>query len=282
MRICFGNIQRMQKQLNLYSKSYLHENLNSFMESLTSLHLIIKRNIMQPIKSITIPQPCHQNWNQMTPVEQGRHCTQCSKTVTDFTAMTNTEIINYFALNGHVCGRFGETQLAGLNNYLAVEEKPRFSWKRLTIAAAVTGLFATVNANAQNMLGKVKVSQSVNQIKSTPKVDSITFSTIKGKIVDGNDSTALPGVSVMVKGTRIGTQTNANGEFTLRVPSTAESLHISFIGFQNYEAQMSEFTNGYMCVSLKMSAMMLGEPAIVIRKRPGFIKRYFNKVKRAF
>jgi hypothetical protein len=68
-----------------------------FMECFVPLHLIIKRNIMQPIKSISIPQPCHENWNQMTPVEQGRHCIQCSKTVTDFTVMSNNEIINYFA-----------------------------------------------------------------------------------------------------------------------------------------------------------------------------------------
>lgn len=252
------------------------------MESLTLLHLIEKHNTMQPIKSISIPQPCHQNWNQMTPVEQGRHCTQCSKTVTDFTAMTNTEIINYFARQGNVCGRFGDTQLAGLNNYLAVEEKTRFSWKKLAIAAAVTSLFATANVNAQRTLGKVRVSQSVNQIKDTPGIDSVTYSTIKGKIVDGSDSTALPGVSIIVKGTGIGTQTNINGEFTLRVPSTAESLHISFIGFQNYEAQISEFANERKCVSLKMSATMLGEPAIVMRKRPNFIKRCLNKVKRAF
>jgi hypothetical protein len=237
---------------------------------------------MQPIKSISIPKPCHQNWNRMTPVKQGRYCTQCSKTVTDFTAMTNTEIINYFARQGNVCGRFGETQLAGLNNYLAVEKKPHFSWKKLTIAATLTSLFVTVNANAQSTVGKVKVSQSVNQLKGTPKADSVTFSTIKGKIVDGNDSTALPGVSVIVKGTGIGTQTNVNGEFTLRVPSTAESLHISFIGFQNYEGQISDFTNERKCVSLKMNAMMLGEPVMVMRKPAPFYKAWWYKLKRIF
>jgi hypothetical protein len=195
---------------------------------------------MQPIKSISIPEPCHQSWNQMTPVEQGRHCAQCSKTVADFTAMTNAEIINYFANQGNVCGRFGETQLTSLNNYLGVEEKPRFSWKAFTIAAAVTGLFATVNADAQSTLGKIKVSQSVNQIKDSSKTKTNTSIVVKGKIVDANDSLALPGVTVRVKGTTIGMLTNMNGNFALSVPSTAEILEISYIGYKNYEAKVSD------------------------------------------
>lgn len=237
---------------------------------------------MQPIKSISIPNPCHQNWNQMTPVEQGRHCTQCSKTVTDFTTMTNTEIINYFANQGNVCGRFGETQLTSLNNYLTIEEKPRFSWTALTIAAAVTGLFASVNADAQSTLGKVKVSQSVNQIKDPSKAEAKSFTIVKGKIVDANDSLALPGVTVRVKGTTIGMLTGMNGDFALSVPSTAEILQISYIGYESYEAKVYDLANRSNCVSLKMKEMMLGEYVIVTKKPTPFYKVWWRKLKRVF
>ena len=253
------------------------------MEYLTPLHLIEKRNIMQPIKSISIPQPCHQNWNQMTPVEQGRHCTQCSKTVTDFTAMTNAEIINYFARQGNVCGRFGETQLAGLNNYLTVEEKLGFSWKKLTNAAAVTSLFAAANVNAQEpTVGKVLISMTDSVVKGIPVPGSVTYVTVKGKIVDSNDSTALPGVTVRVKGATIGTVTNQGGEFMLQVPSTAGALLVSFIGYESYEAKVSDFANGHSCVSLKMNTMMLGEPVMVMRKPAPFYKVWWYKLKRIF
>nr|WP_067057969.1 carboxypeptidase-like regulatory domain-containing protein [Mucilaginibacter sp. L294] len=251
------------------------------MEKLPLLHLIEKRNIMQPIKNISIPQPCHQNWNQMTPVEQGRHCTQCSKKVTDFASMTNTEIVNYFAHNGHVCGRFGETQLAGLNNYLAVVEKPGFSWKKLTIAAAVTSLFATVNANAQHTLGKVKVSQSVNQIKDAPAVDSITYVVLKGKIISSDDKLPVVGAAVYLKDKSIGTQTNASGDFTLKVPANdVHTLIVSFIGYKNMEVNAAGFLNGSTTVMLQISPALMGE--VVIVKRPTFIKRCWHKLKRVF
>ncbi|MES2062264.1 MAG: carboxypeptidase-like regulatory domain-containing protein [Bacteroidota bacterium] len=236
---------------------------------------------MQPIKSINIPQPCHQSWNQMTPVEQGRHCSQCSKTVTDFTAMTNTEIINYFAHNGNVCGRFGKTQLTGFNNFLTVEEKPGFSWKKLAIAAAVTGLFVTANANAQHTLGKVKIAQSVNQNKDTPAADSITYVVLKGKIISSDDKLPVVGAAVYLKDKSIGTQTNVSGDFMLKVPTKdAQILVVSFIGYKNLEVNASGFLNGSTIVMLQISPALMGE--VVIVKRPTFIKRCWHKLKRVF
>ncbi len=54
-----------------------------------------------------IPNPCHENWDKMTPDEQGRFCSVCSKTVVDFTRMSDNEVLNYFSnyKNGSICGR---------------------------------------------------------------------------------------------------------------------------------------------------------------------------------
>ena len=63
---------------------------------------------------ITIPTPCHEDWNKMTPDEKGRHCSSCAKSVVDFTGMSDEEV-KYFFLNKkedeRVCGRFKQTQL---------------------------------------------------------------------------------------------------------------------------------------------------------------------------
>ena len=62
--------------------------------------------------NIEIPQSCHENWNAMQPKAQGRHCLSCEKTVVDFTAMTDVELINFFSnKKDNVCGRFTTEQL---------------------------------------------------------------------------------------------------------------------------------------------------------------------------
>lgn len=61
---------------------------------------------------ITIPQPCHENWNTMTPDEKGRFCSVCSKTVRDFTAASDEDIATIFSgISETVCGHFRASQL---------------------------------------------------------------------------------------------------------------------------------------------------------------------------
>ncbi|RYU89410.1 SusC/RagA family TonB-linked outer membrane protein [Mucilaginibacter terrigena] len=55
--------------------------------------------------------------------------------------------------------------------------------------------------------------------------------TITGTVTSKDDGLPLPGVSVTVTGTTVGTQTNASGKFSLNVPATAKTLSFSFIGF---------------------------------------------------
>jgi hypothetical protein len=65
------------------------------------------------ISYITIPEPCHKDWQQMTPNEQGRHCAHCCKTVIDFSAWEPEEIVYYLRARKEeqVCGRFRKAQL---------------------------------------------------------------------------------------------------------------------------------------------------------------------------
>lgn len=62
---------------------------------------------------ITIPEPCTEDWDKMTPSENGRFCLSCSKTVVDFTSMLPNEIQHFFIQNQNerICGRFKNSQL---------------------------------------------------------------------------------------------------------------------------------------------------------------------------
>lgn len=62
---------------------------------------------------ITIPKPCHEDRNKMTPNEKGSFCSKCAKTVIDFTQKTNEEIKDFLTEQSgkKVCGRFMNHQL---------------------------------------------------------------------------------------------------------------------------------------------------------------------------
>ncbi|WP_346984733.1 TonB-dependent receptor plug domain-containing protein [Chryseobacterium sp. POE27] len=61
---------------------------------------------------LTIPAPCHENWDTMTPDEKGRFCSVCSKTVRDFTVSSDREVMKAFSRpEDHICGRFNASQL---------------------------------------------------------------------------------------------------------------------------------------------------------------------------
>lgn len=59
--------------------------------------------------------------------------------------------------------------------------------------------------------------------------------TVTGTVTSSEDGSSLPGVSVMVKGTTRGTQTNADGKYRLENVSETETLVFSFVGFSAKE-----------------------------------------------
>ncbi|HPE76740.1 MAG TPA: TonB-dependent receptor [Draconibacterium sp.] len=65
--------------------------------------------------------------------------------------------------------------------------------------------------------------------------------TITGKVVD-NTGSPLPGVAVVVKGTTIGAVTDIDGNYSLDVPASAETLSFSFIGMKNQEIAIGNQT----------------------------------------
>jgi hypothetical protein len=60
-----------------------------------------------------ISNPCHENWDAMTPQSGGRHCDECDITVKDFTVLTNDEISTYLTEHAgeKICGSFSDDQL---------------------------------------------------------------------------------------------------------------------------------------------------------------------------
>ncbi len=73
----------------------------------------------------------------------------------------------------------------------------------------------------------------ITQAKQTPAAQQPKPQmTVTGSVVDENGN-PLPGASVKVSGTTLGTVADIDGNFTLKVPATATTLEVSFVGMKN-------------------------------------------------
>ena len=82
---------------------------------------------------------------------------------------------------------------------------------------------------------------------------------ISGKVLSEKDGESLIGVSVMVKGSKVGTVTDINGAFTLQA-KTGETLSVSYIG---YIAQTVKVTGSTLIIKLSENSKNLDEVVVV-------------------
>lgn len=117
---------------------------------------------------ISIKKPCHENWNDMTPNEQGAFCGKCVKTVIDFSSKSMDEIKGFFTGREQqkVCGRFEERQLSALSFDAFFDKFKHFEFnKRFAVILFFTfgfWLFGVSSASAQTnapVKGDVHVEQ---------------------------------------------------------------------------------------------------------------------------
>jgi TonB-dependent starch-binding outer membrane protein SusC len=83
--------------------------------------------------------------------------------------------------------------------------------------------------------------------------------TITGTVTD-NTGELLPGVSVVVRGTTIGTVTDVDGKYSLTVPPTAQFLTFSFVGMASRDVAIGEQTN----IDIVMTSDVIGLDEIVV------------------
>ncbi|WP_223652489.1 carboxypeptidase-like regulatory domain-containing protein [Hymenobacter psoromatis] len=198
-----------------------------------------------------IPEPCPASWAAMTPTPAGRHCAQCQTEVVDFTQKSPAEILAYLQkANGRaICGRLRTTQLAPASPPATT----RTRWQGwLSALLTVSSLSALLLPKAAARVPMA--SNSTNYIYSSPAslpenpplqeapessealqkrivTDSIL---VHGVVLDAQTHQPLPGVTVLLQGTRRYAATDAAGEFKLTVTSRGRHLTLvaSWVGYQ--------------------------------------------------
>jgi TonB-linked SusC/RagA family outer membrane protein len=83
---------------------------------------------------------------------------------------------------------------------------------------------------------------------------------LSGVVTSGEDGSSIPGASVIVKGTALGTVTDVDGKFILKVPQNSKALIVTFLGMTPADVPISSATS----YSIKMKAESISVNEVVI------------------
>ena len=144
---------------------------------------------------ISVPNPCNENWNSMTPQNQGRFCSSCQLVVTDFTKMDDQEIIHYFRThqNEKICGHFRNEQLTRMKITITPAQLQNHNWsiiQQIRIAIFLvfaSSLFSCSSSDPKNPNPEILIQQSdsLQEIKDT---NNASESGTIGKIIAPNEA----------------------------------------------------------------------------------------------
>lgn len=217
---------------------------------------------------ISIPEPCHENWQNMTLAEKGRFCNRCQKKVFDFTSSTDKEIINTFNQNENLCGRFLNSQL---NRDLIKPQKKSSLWLTTTSA-----LISFIGLGSQDAIaqGEIKTEQTDrNVIVGKTLLPVQKEFEISGIVTD--ETGPLPGANISVKGKNISTQSDFDGKYKIKV-QIGDILIFEYEGMETQELKITDkCTNQTIQSQLKTKLINATTGVVVIKKR-SFFSRAFH------
>ena len=90
----------------------------------------------------------------------------------------------------------------------------------------------------QNKLFKLFFLICLVAVASSAALNAQQTRTFTGTVFDESNA-ALPGATIVVKGTTIGTNSGADGSFAIQVPEGSNILEVSFIGMEPQEVTIT-------------------------------------------
>jgi hypothetical protein len=191
---------------------------------------------------LSIPTPCSEDWNAMTADKNGRFCAACQKTVIDFSAMTDAQIIHYFThFQGETCGRLSEKQLNFvISEPLTTTPNNRWAWALSALLLPTVAASQTVRTAEKNEIVTPSVFEAQNG-----QNDSLINIKLKGVVMDIRSEPSV-GAVIHVKGTEIGVLADIDGRFQLDFPlkktkSDSFEIEVIYAGFDTFSLKINCF-----------------------------------------
>jgi hypothetical protein len=210
---------------------------------------------------LSIPEPCHENWDTMTPTQQGRYCNACAKEVIDFSNMSDRDVLNYFVKkkDDTLCGRAFPDQL---DRTITVTAKKKWYWYWNYAAALFFFLAKSNNAAAQKTTKHSVIAIPNVQKKFPLMVGAVSIRksfTVIGKINDGKGQ-PVPYASVKILHSGNGISADESGKFAIKLDSVTSIIEVSALGHTTKLVTIKDLT--YVEVVLEKANGLMKEVVI--------------------
>ncbi|MBL6448512.1 carboxypeptidase-like regulatory domain-containing protein [Fulvivirga sp. 29W222] len=234
--------------------------------------------------SLTVSQPCSEKWNNFTPTSTGGFCVSCSKNVIDFTKMSDAEIMSYFKnTSGNTCGRFRKDQLKTYKHQTPTNSRSGIKWLQTgLLSAALVFISRELSMAMPTTMAKTEIFDTDDK-KTDLSPKKADGHVVRG-IVMSEDKEPLPGVNVVLKGTRTGMVTDIDGKFEFPVElKEGDVLVFSFIGLTTEEYKVGKKSPANIEITMWMEFDIMGEVVIGgAYAQPTGIAGLWHKIKNLF
>ncbi len=230
---------------------------------------------MKVRKSITlqIPKPCSKDWDKMLPLDAGRFCQNCNRTVIDLSHYSDGQLRDYLTSNpGKICGQLSPYQInREILCETAVKRKSFLPQLFLSIALYLgfnNDLESGTKSFAQPQLTlNDKKDRFPLLFSAQEKVPADSLNYVYGTIRDKQTKAPLQFVSVRIQMNDSiigGGASDTNGKFKVFIPGKLINqellLGVLYLGYENEELKFSAKKLPFeMKIDLEASNILLGE-----------------------
>jgi hypothetical protein len=162
---------------------------------------------------ISIPEPCHENWSEMTSTEKGKFCGVCTKEVIDFTQTSDEEIVKKISNGVNLCGRFKKSQL---DREVKMERASKYKLMpyaaSLLMPLTILSTTASTAVNDGSAFNKPAISLGIGSNSNKSIVE------VSGYITDANGN-PIAQAEILVLETGASVWSESDGSYTLKCAS---------------------------------------------------------------
>ena len=190
---------------------------------------------------LSIPEPCHEDWDNLSISRQGKYCQLCRKEVIDFTGMSDRQVLKIIGSSENVCGRVVEDQLG---RDLLYPKKNNFIFKHAWKLLVPTFLLSK-GAIAQGGITKIEPTR----FSITPRTTTTPSCTIRmggvasgigieknftfsGILTDSTTGDPIKNASIIIQSK--GVRADNEGRFRIRGKTINSSVmvELSAVGYE--------------------------------------------------